>query len=961
MKNTSKLLSLLLCVCLLLAALPPAAIAKGPDASDVTFWYDIIDFDAKLICVNGADDPLPETLVIPSKINGYTVVEIGWDAFAGRDELREVALPDAVTYIGGNAFGGCANLEHVTLPASLETIDNEAFANCTALQEIVIPDGVSFLGNYAFCDCESLQNVTLPAGLTFFCEYVFAWCGALEKIELPDSLEDLGTGAFEGCSSLKEIVWPSSLEYVSDYAFSGCSALETLTLPEGITGVGPGAFDGCAALTEVDLPDSLTGINEHAFAGCEALTTIQIPANVDYVNTEAFLSCPAMTELTVDPENPFFTTVDGVLYDKDVVALIVYPTGKPGASFRLPDSVYSIEGRWAFSGTALQSLDLNQAGFVAPGAISSSGISKITKAKDNDNFVIENNVLYNDNGEFLLAYPGGLTAASFTVPDRVWNVEDSAFITNQYLKKVVLPEGVQQVMQYAFAGSAVAEVVLPSTVLVLDYGGFEGCGYLKKANIPEGVTAVPGHMFNGCMALEQVSLPDSLMLIGESAFGWCSSLKNIDLPEGLSNIEYGAFMGCESLKNVKLPASVAFIEETAFDGTPWFETMPEGPVYLNTVLYAYKGEIPEDTAFTVKDGTTMIAAHALAWQWGLSDLIVPDSLLYVGNEAVDGTRWLDEILPDGPVYIGSVFYRYKGEMTEKSFALKEGTVAVTPGAFWNFYDVETLSIPSSLAEVNDYDLFDLHSLKAFKMAKDGEYCRVEDGVLFSVDGTQLLCYPPQKADKSYEVPFGVETLAWHAFMDNEFLEELTVHDTVRSAMETVENCPSLKDVYYGGVMRTWDEMSGSYDLLQNVTELHITHEDVFKDAGSVIVVAPDTQLGDVMFTLSGGAGVAVTRPDGGPVTPEDAVCSGMELTMPEGEKDTLVVLGDADGDGQITSADARLALRYSVKLDNPVRWQLNASRVTGGEKTTSEDARLILRSSVSLENAYDWFRAYEVK
>jgi hypothetical protein len=333
----------------------------------------------------------------------------------------------------------------------------------------------------------------------------------------------------------------------------------------------------------------------------------------------------------------------------------------------------------------------------------------------------------------------------------------------------------------------------------------------------------------------------------------------------------------------------------------------------------------------------------------------------VGNDAFTDTRWFNEVLPEGDVYIGKAYYSHKGPYEEKTMTLKEGTVTVTPGAFWNMDRVETLSIPASLKELRDWDMFDLRSLKAFTVAEDNETFASADGVLYTKDGERLLCYPPCKEDKAYEVPYGVVNIAWHAFRDNEHLETLTVHNTLRDCYEAMVNIPALKDVYYGGVRRTWDETSDSYNLLQNNAQLHCTHEDVFKETDPFIVVAAGARVGDVMFPLSEGAGLPVFRPGNGPVTPEDDVCSGMEITLRYKKKATLVILGDVDGDSQITSADARLALRYSVMLDDPAPWQLKASRVTGEEKPTSADARLILRASVSLENPMDWYRANIVK
>ena len=967
MKHFYKLLSLLLCCCLLLTALPFAALAQEPEGPEFSFFYDVIDHERKFIVVYGLDGPVTGgVLTVPAKINGYTVKEIGWNAFRDRPGLREVVLPDTVAYIGGSAFENCEKLKTVKLPAELEEIDSAAFARCPSLEEIELPEGVRRLADHVFDDCVSLKTVKLSAGLEAIQDCAFLNCAALQEIDLPEHLNELGSSAFESCTSLTRAVVPGSVVTVPDYAFWGCAALEDLTLCEGIENIWTGAFEGCAALKELTLPGTIRGINKDAFSDCAALEALHVPAHLEFLDPEAFINCTSLAAVTADPANPFLIAENNVLYSGDKGAMILYPAGKPETSFTLPDETYSIEGRFAFYGSPLTELNINHAGYIAPGAVSISGISKLTKAKDNNDFVIIDNVLYNDCGEFLLGYPGGLTAEIFTVPEKVWNIEANAFRNNQHLKKVVLPEGVTQIMSRAFQNSVVEDVNIPSTVSLLDEGIFIDCANLKAAAVPEGVTVLPYATFAGCYSLETVTLPQSLLEIGDFAFEDCKVMKIPALPDGLKSIGQRAFLGCRQMRNLKLPASVSFIDYGAFASTPWFDALPDGPVYLNNVLYTYKGEVPEDTSFTVKEGTVMITAEAFGWQWGLTQLTVPDSVEIVGGDAFSGTRWYDEMLPEGDVYIGKAFYNHKGPSYEgKTLTLKEGTVSVTPGAFWNMDRVETLTIPASLVMLREWDRFDLRSLKEYRVAEDNTIFAAADGVLYAKDGKTLLSYPPKKADKAYTIPYGTEYIAARAFRDNEHLETLTVPASLRNSVEAMENCPALKDVYYGGVRRMWDEFAGSGFLLQNGAQLHITHEDVFKHTGSEIIVTAGARVGDVMFTISNGAGLPVSRPDGTPVTPEDEVCSGMIITMPvdgkESQQEPIIVLGDVDGDGQITSADARLALRFSVKLDNPARWQLSASRVTGGEKTISEDARLILRASVRLENAFDWFRAYIVK
>lgn len=127
-------------------------------------------------------------VVIPSKINGFTVETIGHaafersavtsvtipdsvtaihdGAFANCSQLTNISIPNSVTYIGFSAFNSCTSLKNITLPSSLSTIQSSAFYNCGNLETIRIPVSVTFIGNYAFAGCPSSMTVTYPGSKT---------------------------------------------------------------------------------------------------------------------------------------------------------------------------------------------------------------------------------------------------------------------------------------------------------------------------------------------------------------------------------------------------------------------------------------------------------------------------------------------------------------------------------------------------------------------------------------------------------------------------------------------------------------------------------------------------------------------------------------------------------------------------------------------------------------------------
>ncbi len=213
-----------LALCLLMAA---GALAEWKGACE---YAPLDEETAALVSYTGS----AETLDIPRKLDGYTLVEIADGAFAGNATLREISFPDSITVIGGEAFRSCEALKRVTLPSSLELIGQYAFAECPALTRVTFTPGMDGIGYSAFANCTSLMSINLPSSVT-----------------------RIGAYAFDGCSSLASVQLSRGLESIAEGAFAGCTALEQVDLPDTLVSLGFYAFDQCVNLKRVSVPDSL--------------------------------------------------------------------------------------------------------------------------------------------------------------------------------------------------------------------------------------------------------------------------------------------------------------------------------------------------------------------------------------------------------------------------------------------------------------------------------------------------------------------------------------------------------------------------------------------------------------------------------------------------------------------------------------------------------------------------------
>ena len=111
-------------------------------------------------------------------------------------------------------------------------------------------------------------------------------------------------------------------------------------------------------ITHITIPNSVTTIEGSAFSGCSSLQSIDIPNSVTTIGNSAFRGCRALRSINISEENPHYTSVDGILFNKQLSTIIKFPQGGNIEVYNIPNSVTTIEGS-AFEGCkALQSIDI---------------------------------------------------------------------------------------------------------------------------------------------------------------------------------------------------------------------------------------------------------------------------------------------------------------------------------------------------------------------------------------------------------------------------------------------------------------------------------------------------------------------------------------------------------------------------------------------------------------------------
>ena len=313
-----------------------------------------------------------------------------------------------------------------------------------SIKTVVIKDGVTTIEEGAFRDCKNLTSITIPASVTKIGDYAFKNCENLANITISGSVTKIGDYAFSGCSNLIDVTILGSADIIGDYAFENCANLSRVSIKSGLTSIGKSAFVDCESLASIVLPDGVTQIGDYAFNNCKSLASITIPASVTNIGEDVFSGCSTLVRIEVDSENRNYTSLDGVLFSKDLTKIIRYPEGRSG-DYTIPSNVTSI-GNFAFKGCA--------------------GLT---------NVIIPNGVT--SIGE--LAFSGCKNLSVVTIPDSVNNIGFYAFSNCKALSSVTLPDGLMSIKGSTFNGcSNLISIKIPNSVTQIGWAAFSGCSNL---------------------------------------------------------------------------------------------------------------------------------------------------------------------------------------------------------------------------------------------------------------------------------------------------------------------------------------------------------------------------------------------------------------------------------------------------------------------------------------------------
>jgi hypothetical protein len=334
--------------------------------------------------------------------------------------------------------------------------------------------------------------------------------------------------------------------------------------------------------SDVVIPNSIDGfvvtaISMYAFSGRSDLASITIPSTIQSIGEDAFLECEGLKKVYASSIEDW-CKIDFSYPDANPLSrgADLYVDNKLVTDVTIPDGVKSI-GKYAFCGySSLKSISF-------PSSIRSIGESAFDSCFNLDKVYATNiedwcKIKFEDEYSNPIHYARKI------------------YIDGELATDITIPKGITKICDYAFVNcDTITNVVIPDSVISIGNSAFSFCSNLKNISIPNSVVNIGKGAFSSCSNLEEVEIPDGIKFIKDYTFASCEKLNTIIIPQSVKEIGYLAFDGDYNLSNVLFKGSKS--QWDSIDFTDGNTSLVESVIHYDVKLVEKKAPTCVDKGY----------------------------------------------------------------------------------------------------------------------------------------------------------------------------------------------------------------------------------------------------------------------------------------------------------------------------------------------------------------------------
>jgi len=602
-------------------------------------------------------------------------------------EVPATANGFTVTELGAEAFRNCTAITELTLPKGLKTIGNWAMSGCTGLTSIVIPNSVTSVGYSVLMDCKNLKNVTIGSGLKVLNEFMFIRCTGLEQITIPNTVTDIAESVFQGCTSLKTVDIGTGVKSIARLAFTGCSALKTVY---------------CHAVTPPTLNSSAFDTNAYTNAKLY-VPYLSLNAYKSATNWKNFATINTTYDFAVNGiyySKTSSNTVKVTYKDENYDSYTGYVTIPSNVTFDGTTYKVTAIGSYAFKG-------VNEGGHLTGVTIPSS-VTTI----EHDAFWLQQNLgnvtipsSVTTIGDYAFCWCSSMTA--ITIPNSVTSMGSYVFAQCKKLATVNLGTGLTKISDKTFSGcEKLTAITLPDKITSIGASAFENCSSLKKVTMGSGMKSIGSYAFNGCDNLTSVTVMSATPPTMSSSYCFTTtaySNATLWVPAAVMN----AYKSADWWRMFTKVNALSF--DFCVDGIYYKKTSSSTVevTYKDTDYNTYSGTVNIPSSIKVGSTTykvTAIGNNAFYRCTALTTVNMPSSVTRIGNYAFCSVSSMKSIvIGSGVKKIENLAFNSCTSL--QTVTLPEGLEYISNQAFAYCLALKSVTIPNTVTKI-DFWAFD---------------------------------------------------------------------------------------------------------------------------------------------------------------------------------------------------------------------------------------------------------------